>query len=33
MPHPWLMTFDPALLEVIVDLYRQSYWVGRDLEL
>jgi hypothetical protein len=32
MPQPWLMIFDPALLEVIVDLYRRSYWIGRDLE-
>lgn len=31
-PQPRLMIFDPAFLEAIVDLYRQSYWIGRDLE-
>jgi hypothetical protein len=31
-PQPWLMIFNPAFLKVIVDMYRRSYWIGRDLE-
>ena len=31
-PLPRLMTFDPAFLEAIMDLYQRSYKIGRDLE-